>query len=282
MVMAAMNMVSAGGFSGVSFPLRRCPQGVASVLCKKHNCIELWWLKKDEWLTWWVTSNKNKLMKGTMKSLDDGWLLSSAAIGCVKRAQKLSFESEHQRTQINLQQAAHHCKSTMVSMLHRRHVLRSIQWPCWLTKRGRLVHPSEQSQTWRGWQSPPLPRPPSSSWAVGSTRRRPSPNWTACAPDTACSCTGCCSKTRLRTLAYTEKEKAFIDHLRVEVFSKPAMRKTRLRTRQWSILLVNLFCDNLRPSSLFSAVQFTFVLSSKLAICLALVSYNPQAIISNW
>ncbi len=33
--MAAMNMVSAGGFSGVSFHLRRCPQGVASVLCKK-------------------------------------------------------------------------------------------------------------------------------------------------------------------------------------------------------------------------------------------------------
>ncbi len=26
--MAAMNMVSAGGFSGVSFHLRRCPQGV--------------------------------------------------------------------------------------------------------------------------------------------------------------------------------------------------------------------------------------------------------------
>jgi hypothetical protein len=33
--MAAMNMVSAGGFSGVSFHLRRCPQGVTSVLCKK-------------------------------------------------------------------------------------------------------------------------------------------------------------------------------------------------------------------------------------------------------
>jgi hypothetical protein len=33
--MAAMNMVSAGGFSGVSFHLRTCPQGVASVLCKK-------------------------------------------------------------------------------------------------------------------------------------------------------------------------------------------------------------------------------------------------------
>ncbi len=36
MAMAAMNMVSAGGFSGVSFHLRRCPQGVASVLCKKN------------------------------------------------------------------------------------------------------------------------------------------------------------------------------------------------------------------------------------------------------
>jgi hypothetical protein len=33
--MAAMNMVSAGGFSGVNFHLRTCPQGVASVLCKK-------------------------------------------------------------------------------------------------------------------------------------------------------------------------------------------------------------------------------------------------------
>ncbi len=35
MAMEAMNMVSAGGFLGVSFYLRRCPQGVASVLCKK-------------------------------------------------------------------------------------------------------------------------------------------------------------------------------------------------------------------------------------------------------
>jgi hypothetical protein len=34
MAMAAMNMVSAGGFLGVRFHLR-CPQGVASVLCKK-------------------------------------------------------------------------------------------------------------------------------------------------------------------------------------------------------------------------------------------------------
>ncbi len=33
--MAAMNIVSTRGFSGVSFHLRRCPQGVASVLCKK-------------------------------------------------------------------------------------------------------------------------------------------------------------------------------------------------------------------------------------------------------
>ncbi len=35
MAIAAMNMVSAGRFSGVSFHLRTCPQGVASVLCKK-------------------------------------------------------------------------------------------------------------------------------------------------------------------------------------------------------------------------------------------------------
>jgi hypothetical protein len=34
MAMAAMNMVSAGGFPGVSLHLRRCPQGVASVLCR--------------------------------------------------------------------------------------------------------------------------------------------------------------------------------------------------------------------------------------------------------
>jgi hypothetical protein len=33
--MAAMIMVSARGFSGVSFHLSKCPQGVASVLCKK-------------------------------------------------------------------------------------------------------------------------------------------------------------------------------------------------------------------------------------------------------
>ncbi len=35
MAMVTMNMVSTGRFSGVSFHLRRCPQGVASVLCKK-------------------------------------------------------------------------------------------------------------------------------------------------------------------------------------------------------------------------------------------------------
>ncbi len=35
MAMAAMNMVSTGGSSGVSFHLIRCPQGVASVICKK-------------------------------------------------------------------------------------------------------------------------------------------------------------------------------------------------------------------------------------------------------
>jgi hypothetical protein len=33
--MAAMNMVSRRGFLAVSFHSRRCPQGVASVLCKK-------------------------------------------------------------------------------------------------------------------------------------------------------------------------------------------------------------------------------------------------------
>ncbi len=40
--MAATNMVSAGGFSGVSFHLRRCPQGVASVLWKKVPIFHFW------------------------------------------------------------------------------------------------------------------------------------------------------------------------------------------------------------------------------------------------
>ncbi len=35
MAMAAMKMVSAVGLLEVSFHLRRCPQGFASVLCKK-------------------------------------------------------------------------------------------------------------------------------------------------------------------------------------------------------------------------------------------------------
>jgi hypothetical protein len=35
MAMAAMNMVSAGVFLGVSFHLKRFPQGVAYVHCKK-------------------------------------------------------------------------------------------------------------------------------------------------------------------------------------------------------------------------------------------------------
>ncbi len=35
--MAVMNMVFAVGFSGVSFHLRRCPQGVTYVLRKKTN-----------------------------------------------------------------------------------------------------------------------------------------------------------------------------------------------------------------------------------------------------
>ncbi len=35
MNMEAMDMVSTGGFSGVSFHLEKCPQGIASALCKK-------------------------------------------------------------------------------------------------------------------------------------------------------------------------------------------------------------------------------------------------------
>ncbi len=33
--MAAMDRVSTGGFLGASFHVEKCPQGVASVLCKK-------------------------------------------------------------------------------------------------------------------------------------------------------------------------------------------------------------------------------------------------------
>jgi hypothetical protein len=56
MAMAAMNMVSAGGFSEVSFHLRKCPQGVASVLCKKTTVFGSRWSKLDHLtvaLTWW-------------------------------------------------------------------------------------------------------------------------------------------------------------------------------------------------------------------------------------
>jgi hypothetical protein len=45
--MAAMNMVSARGLSGVSFHLRSCPQGVASVLCKKTPIFRSRRLKLD-------------------------------------------------------------------------------------------------------------------------------------------------------------------------------------------------------------------------------------------
>ncbi len=37
--MGAMNLVSAGGFLGVSFHVRRCPQCVASVLFKKNPIL---------------------------------------------------------------------------------------------------------------------------------------------------------------------------------------------------------------------------------------------------
>ncbi len=40
MAMTAMNMVSAGGFLGVSFHLRTCPKGVASVLYKKNPIFQ--------------------------------------------------------------------------------------------------------------------------------------------------------------------------------------------------------------------------------------------------
>ncbi len=42
MAMAAMNMVYTGAFSGVGFHLGRCPQGVASVLCKKTPIFGSW------------------------------------------------------------------------------------------------------------------------------------------------------------------------------------------------------------------------------------------------
>ncbi len=47
MTMVAMNMVSAEWFSRVSFQLRRCPQGVASVLCKKTPIFRSRRLKLD-------------------------------------------------------------------------------------------------------------------------------------------------------------------------------------------------------------------------------------------
>ncbi len=56
MTMAAMNMVSKAGFSGVSFHLRRCPQGVASVLCKKTPIFESRRSKLDHLTVLTVTS----------------------------------------------------------------------------------------------------------------------------------------------------------------------------------------------------------------------------------
>ncbi len=50
--MAAMNMVSAGGFSGVSFYLRTFSQGVASVLCKKTPIFESRRSKLDHLTVW--------------------------------------------------------------------------------------------------------------------------------------------------------------------------------------------------------------------------------------
>ncbi len=40
--MAAMNMVSAGGFSGVSFHLKRSPQGVASGVWTSQENPHFW------------------------------------------------------------------------------------------------------------------------------------------------------------------------------------------------------------------------------------------------
>jgi hypothetical protein len=47
MVMAAMNMVSAGGFGGISIHLRKFPQGVAYVLRKKTPIFGPRWSKLD-------------------------------------------------------------------------------------------------------------------------------------------------------------------------------------------------------------------------------------------
>ncbi len=55
MAMAAINMVSRGGVSGVSFHLRTCPQGVASVLCMKTPIFGSGQSKLDH-LQYWVHS----------------------------------------------------------------------------------------------------------------------------------------------------------------------------------------------------------------------------------
>jgi hypothetical protein len=57
--MAAMSMVSVWGFSGVSYHSRKCPQGVASVLCKKITPIFGSWRSKLDHLTViWIAFNR--------------------------------------------------------------------------------------------------------------------------------------------------------------------------------------------------------------------------------
>ncbi len=60
MAMAAMNMVSAGGFSRISFHLRKCPQGVASVLRKKTSIFGSRRSKLDPLTVSWACSEDKK------------------------------------------------------------------------------------------------------------------------------------------------------------------------------------------------------------------------------
>ncbi len=76
MAMVAMNMVSAREFfwGGVSFHLRRCPQGVASVLCKKTPIFESQRSKLDQ-LTVRVYTVKAALKLSSLDLNDNGMSL---------------------------------------------------------------------------------------------------------------------------------------------------------------------------------------------------------------
>jgi hypothetical protein len=78
MAMTVMNMVSAGSFSGVSFHLRRCPQGVASVLCKKTPIFGSRWSKLDHLMLYQPTCQPILELLRTLELPPDHLLLDSA------------------------------------------------------------------------------------------------------------------------------------------------------------------------------------------------------------